>query len=142
MSYINVPIPEEHVPVVYALIARLQAGEEQKGASTEGAAPALDEALVTRMYRESKATHRAFMKHLAGRPSEWSYTGEVAEALDLPNGSKSAAGMLGAFGRRARHRYGGVTPWEAEWDHESGEARYRVTPEVATWIRKAAAESP
>lgn len=28
-------------------------------------------------------------------------------------------GMLGAFGRRAQHRYGGHIPWTSEWDSAS-----------------------
>lgn len=142
MAYINVPVPEEHVPAVYALIARLQAGEQPEEAAPDEPPPPLDEMLVAQMYGDSLPPHRAFMELLAGQPGEWIYTGEAADALDLPKGSKSLAGMLGAFGRRAKHRYGGVAPWEDAWNPERREARYRVTPEVAGWIRKAAAGSP
>ena len=33
-------------------------------------------------------------------------------------------------------------PGDVAWDPARGEARFRVTPEVAGWIRKAAAGSP
>jgi hypothetical protein len=72
---------------------------------------ALDEALIRRMYQESEQPHRDLMKLLASRAGQWVHTSEIAEEMQLENGSRSAAGMFGAFGRRAAHRYRGAKPW-------------------------------
>jgi hypothetical protein len=56
----------------------------------------------------------------------------------VTSGTKGMAGVFGAFGRRAKHRYGGAKPWRSEWDPIRGEARYLMEPQVAAWIVTAA----
>jgi hypothetical protein len=139
-TYINVPVPEEHVPKVYELLARLDSGEvaPETPVDPPPASP-LTEELVTRMYRESEPTHRALMEHLAENAGEWSSSGDLIKVLGLGTGRRGMAGVFGAFGRRAAHRYDGRKPWEAEWDAPNGEYTYMMEPEVAAWIKTAAA---
>lgn len=137
MSYINVPVPEEHVPAVYALLAGLQEGHEAP--ATPSGRAGRTEDLIRRAYVESQDTHRRLMEYLAERSDDWTYSSELAKGLGLSSGSRSVAGMFGAFGRRAKHRYGGVKPWDLRWDSARGEAAYRVEPDVAGWIKDAAA---
>lgn len=65
---------------------------------------------MRRAYDDSYEPHRRLLKVLADRPDRWMYSDELARVLELSGGSKSLAGMLGAFGRRAKHRYSGLTP--------------------------------
>jgi|SRR6187399_193611 len=143
MEFVNVPVPVQHVTAVYELVARLAAGAETNGAgaaASDGAAPAvLSEALVTRMYRESEPAHRRLLEYLAGRPGQWLDSQAVADGLGLPYGRKSLAGSLGAFGRRADHRYDGLKPFESSWDPERYLVELRMGQEVAAWIKAAAA---
>ncbi len=146
--YIQVPVLEEHVPKVYELLAQLGqadrngSGEPVPGDEAEAESqpvPELDEALVKRMYDESWDTHKALLSHLAENAGSWVYSNELVTALNLRSGSKSVAGMFGAFGRRTKHRYGGAKPWDIKWDQDRGEAKYRMKPEVAAWVKAAAA---
>jgi hypothetical protein len=127
MPYVQIAVLEEHVPAVYALLARLQSGEDAK--------PELTEAVVARMYADSLATHRSLLEYFAARPDGWIGTSELAKALSLDG--KGIAGTLGAFGNRAKHRYDGLKPWDHRWDDKGGEVVYKMSPEVAGWIEAA-----
>lgn len=140
---IYVPTPRRFLTKVYETIAQLEAGESVEpigAASSNGAAPngAITQALAERMYRESWDPHKRLMEYLADHPNEWIGTSEIAQALQLEHGSKSLAGSMGAFGRRAEHRYGGLKPWETRWRPEEGQAEHRMSQEVATWIKDTA----
>jgi len=74
------------------------------------------------------------MEYLASRRGEWVFTRELAKALDVPTDTRGMAGVFGAFGRRAKHRYGGLKPWDMAWDPIEGEAKYCMKPEVAEWV--------
>jgi hypothetical protein len=138
-NYVPVHVPEEHIPRVYALLASLMPEEVDHGDDIERRqSPAIDEELVRRMYDDSFGRHRRLLRYLAANADRWISSKELAEALELPSGSKSVAGMFGAFGRRAKHRYGGAKPWKFSWDSEQGENSYRMTSEVAGWIKEAA----
>jgi hypothetical protein len=136
-EYVYLPVPTSSVQRVYALLASLD-DDGPPGAEGGDKRERPDAALVKRMYEESQDAHRALMLYLADRPGEWLYTGELAHALDLPNGARSLAGMLGAFGRRANHRYGGRAPWDSEWDPARYESRHRMMADVASAVREVA----
>ncbi len=143
-EYVYVPVRKRWVPKVFELVTELEQSDqvvieepEPPPVEADGNG-ALDPALVRRMYEESQEPHRRLMEYLAERPGEVIYTRALAEALGLPNGARSLAGMLGAFGRRAEHRYGGSKPWESEWDPAAYEAKHRMAPEVAEQIKKIA----
>jgi hypothetical protein len=137
--YVQVPVPEEHVPKVYALLAKLDQGEEAVvEAPAEAQAP--DQELVTRMWKESEPRHRRLMEFLAAHPDEWFFTGELADVLEVNTGRRGMAGVFGAFGRRSAHRYGGAIPWQLDWNpDEKREVKYRMNQEVAAWVKAAAA---
>ena len=136
MAYVQVPVREEHVAKVIAYLAELDRGDAgaMVEAETTGPQVFIDANLVVRMFEESEGRHRALMELLADRRGEWVYTTELAESLEVDSGTKGMAGVFGAFGRRANHRYGGAKPWEMAWDPTRGEARYRMNPEVAEWL--------
>jgi len=144
IEFINVPVPVQHVTAVYELIARLAAGggpdrTEVSVSPEKGKAPTLSEGLVSRMYGESEPAHRRFLEYLAEHPDQWLDSQSVADGLGLEHGRKSLAGSLGAFGRRAEHRYGGLKPFESHWDPGSYLVKLRMSQEVATWVKAAAA---
>lgn len=136
-QFISVPVPHQYVTQVYELVARLAAGASgTTDAPANGGDPdALTEALVERMYEESEGPHRRLMLYLADYPGQWLGTSEVAKGLGLSSGARSLAGSLGAFGRRAEHRYQGRKPWVSRWNPERNEAEHRMSQEVATWIK-------
>jgi hypothetical protein len=94
--------------------------------------------MAERMYLDSEPRHRHLLEALASEAGQWVFTAELAKELGVTSGSKGMAGIFGAFGRRAKHRYQGAKPWNSEWDPVHGEARYQMTPEVAAWIIAAA----
>jgi predicted restriction endonuclease len=51
-------------------------------------------------------------EHLADNPERLIPFPEVSDHMGFDN-ARSLAGLLGAFGRRANHRYGGNWPFEA-----------------------------
>jgi hypothetical protein len=130
------PVPEEHLPRIYAFLAGLDS-DTAATVPTESAPP-LTADLIARMYRESESRHRQLLTYLAASPHTWFHTGELADALDVPTGRKGMAGVFGAFGRRAKHRYGGAKPWDIDWDPEREEVKYLVSGEVAAWVKAAA----
>jgi hypothetical protein len=140
-EFISVPVPIQHVTKVYELIARLAKGGEAgpelppEGGAKDGV---LTQPLVERMYRESEGAHQRLLEFLADHPGEWLSSQAFADGLGLEHGRKSLAGSLGAFGRRADHRYGGLKPFESRWDGEGSQAKLRMGPEVAAWIKAAA----
>jgi hypothetical protein len=49
------------------------------------------------------------------------------------------AGMLGAFGRRAKHRYADRTPWEPRCDRINEQSFHRLDARVAEGVKAVAA---
>jgi len=144
-KFIYMPVPEEWAPAMYAKLGEL-ADQHGSAAVTNGDTPveaeqpkpALDEPLVKRMYDDSYEAHKEFLRFLAEHPGEWFYTSELGKELKKDRGARAIAGMLGAFGRRAKHRYAGLKPWHSKWDRSVGEARHTMDPEIAEIIRRIA----
>jgi hypothetical protein len=137
-EFVYVPIPSEQVPAVYRLLAA--AGQDTvpsvAGAPDGSPDPAAipDPELIRRMYRESYEGHKQLMALLAQAPDEWTYTAEIATALRVAKGARGVAGMLGAFGRRSKNRYGHQKPWISEWDGGREEVRHMMPAEVAKTV--------
>jgi hypothetical protein len=137
--YVQVPVPEDLVPKVIKLLAEWDESKgepEASGAMRQESSPRiyLDANLVARMYLESEERHRLLLNFMANHAGTWLFTSDLENALGITTGSKSMAGTFGAFGRRSKHRYEGLKPWQTEWDHQHQEVRYRMEPEVAEWI--------
>jgi hypothetical protein len=130
---VYVPVPSQWLGSVYSLLGTLGGRASVPGTTVE-AGESQGEQLVHRMYLESEGEQRRLMRLLAERPDEWRYSKELAEELELPHGARGLAGMFGAFGRRAKHRYEGQKPWESRWDGAREENRYRMPPDIAAMI--------
>ena len=66
---------------------------------------------VRRAYTDSEWTAKPLLEFLADNPERLIPYTEVSEHLGFPT-SRSLPGLLGAFSRRADHRYEGVQPFE------------------------------
>lgn len=134
-GFINVAVPRQHVAKVYKLIAELELGDRSDGENDTLSKPVTQD-LVKRMFQESEPRHQDLMLYLADHPDQWLGTREIAEALGLTHGAKSLAGSLGAFGRRAGHRYGGLKPFQSRWSDAEGQSVHRMSQEVSAWIKE------
>jgi hypothetical protein len=103
-EYVYVPVPLGKVEDVFRFLAGLTPQGSEVGTDLDRT--------VRRVYLESEEHFRDLLRFLAGRAGQPVSTGDVAEALGLPNGAASLAGMLGAFARRSKNRYGGYWPFE------------------------------
>lgn len=122
---VNVAVPKKHLQRVYRLLADL---DEDGGGSGDGTLPprggdgdggTFEEwtnARLERMVSESGQAMRDILRALVLRPGDWLSTADLAKAIeDNPDADwNTIAGMLGAFGRRIRNRYG-LDTWPMEW---------------------------
>lgn len=67
--------------------------------------------LVRRAYLDSEEKAKPLLEYLADNAGREIPYPEISEHLGFPT-SRSLPGLLGAFSRRADHRYGGVQPYE------------------------------
>jgi hypothetical protein len=133
---VYIPVPSQWLSEIYQRLAELTRSSASDGRSE--APPLLDETMVRRIYLESEEQQRRMMRLMAERPDEWRYSKDIAADLELEHNARGLAGMLGAFGRRSKHRYGGTKPWEAEWDSAREENRYWMPAYIAAIILDAA----
>ena len=90
-------------------------------------------ALAKRAYNDSDGRMGPLLEFLADNPDRLVPFTEASSALGFPS-ARSMPGLLGAFGRRANHRYGGKWPFEKIW-HE-GAWHMRMDGDVAELIRE------
>lgn len=141
-NLVMVPVPEDRVMEVYALLARAKGAVDQQpsaiAAATEAeAAPSTDEALIARAYRESPPAMQRFLDYLVDRPGEWVSSRAAGKEIGL--GWNQVAGVLGAFGRRWHNRYQQPKNrffFDHRWNHEKNHQDYRM-PESAAEVIKA-----
>lgn len=134
-DFVYVPVPTRWVEDIYQRLGELAAtGPDAGGVKVPDT---LDESLVGRMFAESQEKHRKLMLFLAEHPNQWFTTPQLASDLGLDS-PRQLAGMLGAFGRRSKHRYGGRTPWESAWDPNQEVSRHSMTDEIAAAVLAAA----
>ena len=149
-GFVMVPVPAERVLEIYELLGRPEgSGVGGQGANTPSrlqrgrvrdqglSGPDVDRDLVIRMYTESlNQQHRRLIEYLADNAGEWIRTKDIAEALALKKGTRSLAGMLGAFGRRASHRYDSRWPFAAKRNLEDRGWMLRMDTDVAAVIKE------
>jgi hypothetical protein len=142
-EFVNIPVPRQYVTQVYGFIASLESGggesRVETSPSSDVAAATLSESwpedLIIRQYRESPESMKKFQQYLAEHAGQDFSSTEIAEAIGAEHGWNSIAGALGAYGRRVKNRYKRSTfPFNQNWDHEHGEMRHGMTPEVAEII--------
>ncbi len=139
-TYVLFPVPEDRVGEIAtylygeAVPEKLQAQEGSSGKipmSTEQR-----NELLTRIYVESEPPFRALLMLLAERdaPDKPMYYGDVLDAHPDWSASRSVAGAMGAFSRRAEHRYGGYWPFDRDWDEEQWSHYLTMDDAVAAFL--------
>ncbi len=130
-EFVYIPVPVHWASQIHRRLAEL---DEASAIGRDPFAPQQrDELLVARMYLEAQSEQRRLMLELAKSPEQWFTTAELARALGYPS-SRVLAGLLGAFGRKAKNRYGGRTPWDSRWDSAAEVSRHSMRSEVAKTI--------
>lgn len=140
-AYVLFPVPSARVPEVavflYASGASLPEAIEAP-ARTAVAPMSTDEreALLTRIYDESEPPFRRLMMLAAKRDDPTSPVSfrDVSQDMGLST-TRSLPGVLGAFGRRTKHRYGGYSPLRRRWDPAAGSWFMSMEAEVAAFLR-------
>jgi hypothetical protein len=92
--------------------------------------------LLTRVYNESEPTFRRLLLLLADRPhpeDPMSFK-DVTKQMGWTK-PRSLPGALGAYGRRANHRYGGFWPFTRPWDGGAWSYFLVMDPDVAAFVR-------
>jgi len=89
--------------------------------------------LARRAYNESDGNMAPLLEFLADNPGRLIPFTEASTALGFPS-ARSMPGLLGAFGRRANHRYGGKWPFEKCWHEHVW--HMRMEADVAEEIRR------
>ena len=134
---VYVPVPKDLLQSTYEWLAEAMQDSASPVAVAAQIEPAvLDEGMLRRIYEDSLEPYRRLMELMATRPGEWRYSNEIAADLGLEHGARGLAGMLGAYGRRAKHRYGGLKPWESKWDPAREEMLYMMPADVADTVRE------
>ena len=126
-EYVYVPVPLSKVEDVFRFLA---------GPSSQGTDVSSDlDRTVRRIYLESEDPFRNLLRLLAVHAGQPMGTGDLAEALGLPNGAASLAGMLGAFARRSKNRYAGYWPFERVYNPGLDRAELMMEDNVAAIVR-------
>lgn len=94
--------------------------------------------LARRAYKESDGNMGPLLEFLAKNEERWIPFVEASEALGFKT-ARSMPGLLGAFGRRANHRYGGKWPFETAY-RDGGAAFMRIEAPAAAALREVIGE--
>lgn len=89
--------------------------------------------LIRQAYLDSEEKAKPLLEYLADNAGREIPYPEMSEYLGFPT-SRSLPGLLGAFSRRADHRYGGLQPFERRY-RSSGWHLY-MSPENAELINE------
>lgn len=141
-NYHMVPVPEDRLQEVYAVLGR-PGGEGNSTASSPQSPPGgnddspIDAALIVRAYRESPPSVVKFLDYLAEHPDETISSNDLAKHMGLT--WNQLAGVLGAFGRRWKNRYQQKGKWffDNAWNFEEGHQDYTMPAAVADIIKAA-----
>jgi hypothetical protein len=125
-EFVYIPVPVGRVEEVFRLLASLSGGSEESVPDMEK--------VVRRIFLESEERFRSLLRFLAGHPGQPISTTDTAEALGLPNGVASLAGMLGAFARRSKNRYDGFWPFERLYNPAQDRAELMMEDNLAAIV--------
>ena len=139
-GYVLFPIPVARVPEIGRLLYGTEDGDPA-GIDESHGEPAFanDEELaklIERIYLESEPKFRKIMLSVADRvdPEQPLWYTEVTTAIGWPT-PRSLPGALGAYGRRAKHRYKGFWPVKRNEDPVTGEMYLNTDVVTAKHIR-------
>lgn len=92
-------------------------GQELSSGNAEQApvSPEERKQYIERAYLESDGGAKPLLEYLAENPERKISFPEISENLGYDS-ARSLPGLLGSFGRRAKHRYSGVKPFNSDWE--------------------------
>ena len=128
VNYINVPVPDHLVPAVMTLIA----GNMPK--QTAPIPKSWTPTELRKLWADSGEPVREFLAALSAVPGAWVPTSTLNKSMTHNKSTTQFAGMMGAFGRRLKNRYGGRLPFEREWDVNAREYQYLMPGEIAAVV--------
>jgi|DewCreStandDraft_4_1066084.scaffolds.fasta_scaffold151555_1 hypothetical protein len=140
---VAVMVPKHHLSKVYGFIAQLEsASPTATSTPTEPAEDTGDwtSARVRRMVQESPQAMRDVLKAMADKAGAWVSVHDLASAIsDKPKADwNTVAGVMGAFGRRVKNRYGiDKMPFEKRYDHAAHCKMFRMSKEIAGQVLQA-----
>jgi hypothetical protein len=137
IEYVQFPVPTDRVADVAVFL--YGGAEAMPEAPSKPKAPMSDEQrneLLTRIYVESEPKFRRLLLLLADRPQpdDPMFYKDVTTQMGWTK-SRSLPGALGAYGRRANHRYGGFWPFSRRWDASAWSHYLVMSPDVAAFMR-------
>jgi hypothetical protein len=132
-NYINVPVPEELIPAVMALISEhmgskvavpnptppapaAPAAEAEPTTEVAATSSNWSEAELQKLWNESWPPMRKVLAKLAENGGKAVTGDELAKVIGKAKKGHSIAGMMGALGRRIKHRHKGNWPFRGGWN--------------------------
>jgi hypothetical protein len=143
MPYVNVPVPEHLVPEVMALIVARTTGGGTGSQATPEAQPATNDwsvAEVRKLWGESGAPVRQTLQLLAQNGGKPVGAQDIARMLGKSDRGHAVAGMMGALGRRLKHRHDGRWPFTAQWNAVEARWEYTMAMSVASTVESVVSE--
>lgn len=116
-------------------------GESPPDAAVAAAlTPLIEDATeIGKLWDESGSRMRKVLAHLAAHPDTPVTGDELArKALEKLDRGHTVAGMMGALGRRIKHRHGGRWPFTAKWNAVDLRWEYCMPGAIAAVISKLA----
>lgn len=114
------------IEAIHGNTAETDAGEQENDAEQVAQ-------VIRQAYLDSREKAKPLLEYLADNAGREVPYPEISEHLGFPT-SRSLPGLLGAFSRRADHRYGGVQPYERRYT--SGGWRLYMSQENAELINE------
>lgn len=110
-NYINVPVPEHLVPAVMTLIS-----EQMTPAPVATSGAEWSESELRKLWNESGPRMKKILALLAENGKKAVPGGDLAKVIGKEKKGHSISGMMGALGRRLKHRHGGKRPFAGHWN--------------------------
>ncbi|XXT25072.1 hypothetical protein WME94_26415 [Sorangium sp. So ce429] len=146
VNYINVPVPEGLVPEVMALIATRSGAaapvatkvkdSDEAPAGVESASAEWTEIELRKLWDESGKAMREALGLMVAHSGKAVSGDQIAKALGKKERGHTVAGMMGAFGRRLKHRHKGRWPFTARWNAVDAYWEYKMDASVAANLAK------
>jgi hypothetical protein len=131
MQFVAIPVPEDRIQEVYALLAQEASTASRQGEYRAQHSSDPDLELVARVADESPEAIRNLLRYLAERPNESIAFADLARAIGMPHHNLRAE--MAQFSARWKDKYGqGDRAWFFDViPTAGGRVLYRMTSRVA-----------
>jgi hypothetical protein len=129
MSYISLPVPEEHLPAVYDLLASLTRGEPRPTGGQISFTPDDGDDMLARLVHAVADETRTVLAALARTPDTWLTFAQLGEAAHLKNAG-------GAMMSLSHHCDRLNMPWPIEKRRVKSKYVYLMTADTSARIQR------